>query len=103
MAPVALSDYLDTIRHNLRLDNIAEREVLRELRAHIEDKLEELKRKRSFRRGSGQSLSKADGLCQASRPPIIRSPQPGYLETNFTCRHHHICYSLCYLPSAGGR
>jgi len=39
----ALSYYLDIIRDNLRLDPSTEREVVRELETHIEDKLQELK------------------------------------------------------------
>lgn len=39
----ALSEYLDTIRNNLRLDFISEREILSELQTHIEDKLEEMR------------------------------------------------------------
>ena len=38
-----VSHYLDSVRDNLRLDFSAEREVISELRAHIEDKLQELK------------------------------------------------------------
>ena len=37
-----LSNYLDTVRANLRLDLADEREVINELETHIEDKLEEL-------------------------------------------------------------
>jgi len=39
----ALNHYLDSIRNNLRLDPLSEREVIGELEAHIEDRLEELK------------------------------------------------------------
>lgn len=38
-----LSQYLESIRDNLRLDPSTEREVLSELETHIEDRLEELK------------------------------------------------------------
>ncbi|MFB0559109.1 MAG: permease prefix domain 1-containing protein [Dehalococcoidales bacterium] len=39
----ALSQYLNSIRDNLRLDPPSEREVINELETHIEDELEELK------------------------------------------------------------
>ncbi|TET25595.1 MAG: hypothetical protein E3J67_03635 [Dehalococcoidia bacterium] len=39
----ALSHYLESIRDNLRLDLSTEREVITELEAHIEDRLQELK------------------------------------------------------------
>jgi hypothetical protein len=39
----ALSQYLDSIRDNLRLDFSVEREVMNELESHIEDELQELK------------------------------------------------------------
>ena len=39
----ALSHYLNSIRHNLRLDPLSEREVINELETHIEDELQELK------------------------------------------------------------
>ncbi|MBN1366432.1 MAG: hypothetical protein JW967_00685 [Dehalococcoidales bacterium] len=45
MAPVALSNYLNTVRNNLRLDSAAESEIISELSSHIEDKLAELKEK----------------------------------------------------------
>lgn len=38
-----LSHYLEIVRDNLRLDRTTEREVLRELAAHIEDEVQELK------------------------------------------------------------
>ena len=39
-----LSDYLDSVRHNLRLDVGEEAEVIRELAAHIEDRVREMKK-----------------------------------------------------------
>ncbi|HEY92733.1 MAG TPA: hypothetical protein G4O17_03195 [Dehalococcoidia bacterium] len=39
----ALSSYLSSIRDNLRLDPLSEREVINELETHIEDELQELK------------------------------------------------------------
>ncbi len=40
---VIISDYLENVKADLRLDNPRVREVINELSAHIEDKLEELK------------------------------------------------------------
>ncbi len=51
-----LNQYLDTIRQNLRLDFISEREVISELKAHIEDKLEEM-------REAGLSEEEAVNTC----------------------------------------
>ncbi len=39
----ALSHYLNSVRDNLRLDSLSEREVINELETHIEDELQELK------------------------------------------------------------
>jgi len=39
----AVSQYLESVRDNLRLDLISEREVISELQTHIEDKLEEMR------------------------------------------------------------
>jgi hypothetical protein len=39
----ALTNYLEMVRENLRLDQTTEQEVIRELEAHIEDELQELK------------------------------------------------------------
>lgn len=44
-----LSQYLDSVRANLRLDLSTEREILRELETHIEDELQELKESGIFR------------------------------------------------------
>ena len=43
MAPVALSNYLNTVRKNLRLGNTAEKEIITELRDHLEEKFADLK------------------------------------------------------------
>jgi hypothetical protein len=51
-----LSNYLDSVRDNLRLDRPSEREVIRELEAHIEDELQEL-------RESGLSEEEAASTC----------------------------------------
>jgi len=52
----ALSHYLDSVRDNLRLDFSSEREVIDELRTHIEDKLQEL-------RQAGLSEEEATNTC----------------------------------------
>jgi hypothetical protein len=39
----ALSQYLDSVRENLRLDRSTEQEVIQELESHIEDEFQELK------------------------------------------------------------
>jgi len=51
-----LSQYLDNIRDNLRLDLTAEREVIDELQAHIEDEFEEM-------REAGLSEEEAANTC----------------------------------------
>jgi hypothetical protein len=51
-----LSNYLDSVRDNLRLDHSSEREVIRELEAHIEDELQELQE-------SGLSEEEAASTC----------------------------------------
>ncbi len=52
----ALSEYLDSVRDNLRLDLISEREVISELQTHIEDELEEM-------REAGLSEEEATSTC----------------------------------------
>jgi hypothetical protein len=51
-----LSNYLDSVRDNLRLDHSSEREVIRELEAHIEDEVQELQE-------SGLSEEEAASTC----------------------------------------
>jgi hypothetical protein len=51
-----LTNYLDSVRDNLRLDHSSEREVIQELEAHIEDELQEL-------RESGLSEEEAASTC----------------------------------------
>jgi hypothetical protein len=51
-----LSNYLDSVRDNLRLDHSSEREVIQELEAHIEDEVQEL-------RESGLSEEEAASTC----------------------------------------
>ncbi len=52
----ALSQYLDSVRDNLRLDLVSEKEVISELQTHIEDRLEEM-------RGAGLSEEEAANTC----------------------------------------
>ena len=54
----ALSQYLDSVRDNLRLDLVSEREVINELQTHIEDELEEMKE-------AGLSEEEAANTCIA--------------------------------------
>lgn len=56
MAPVALSNYLNTVRKNLRLGNTAEKEIITELRDHLEEKFADLK-------GTGLSEEEAVKTC----------------------------------------
>jgi len=51
-----LSNYLDSVRGNLRLDRSSEKEVIRELETHIEDEIKELKE-------SGLSEEEAASTC----------------------------------------
>ncbi len=51
-----LSNYLDSVQDNLRLDHSSEREVIRELEAHIEDEVQELQE-------SGLSEEEAASTC----------------------------------------
>jgi len=51
-----LSNYLESIRDNLRLDHSSEKEVIQELETHIEDEVEEL-------RESGLSEEEAADTC----------------------------------------
>ncbi len=51
-----LNHYLDSIRDNLRLDPLSEREVVNELETHIEDRLQEL-------RQAGLSEEEAANTC----------------------------------------
>ena len=52
----AVSQYLDDVRHNLRLDLASETEVIRELQTHIEDKVAEMK-------SDGLSEEEATKVC----------------------------------------
>jgi len=52
----ALSHYLDSVRHNLRLDPLSQREVINELETHIEDELQDLKQ-------AGLSEEEAANTC----------------------------------------
>jgi len=51
-----LSQYLDSVRDNLRLDLVSEREVIDELQTHIEDELDEM-------REAGLSEEEAANTC----------------------------------------
>ena len=54
----ALSQYLDSVRDNMRLDLVSEREVINELQTHIEDEVEEMKE-------AGLSEEEAANTCIA--------------------------------------
>lgn len=53
---MSLSQYLDSVRDNLRLDAVSERNIISELETHIEDEIEEM-------RGAGLSEEEAANTC----------------------------------------
>ena len=99
MAPVALSDYLNTIRHNLRLDNIAEGEVLRELRAHIEDKLEELKEKGLSEEEAAKVCLKVMGSAKLVARQLYEAHSQGTWKQTLLAAIPHLLFALLFALS----
>jgi hypothetical protein len=99
MAPVALSDYLNTIRHNLRLDNIAERAVIRELRAHIEDKLEELKEKGLSEEEAAKACLKLMGSAKLVARQLYEAHSQGSWKQTLLAATPHLLFALLFALS----
>lgn len=96
MAPVALTKYLDTIRHNLRLDARAEGAIIRELRAHIEDKLADLKEKGLSEEEAIQACLRIMGSAKLIARQLYEAHSQGSWRQTLLAATPHLLFALLF-------
>jgi hypothetical protein len=83
----------------LRLDNIAEREVLHELRAHIEDKLEELKEKGLSEEEAAKACLKLMGSAKLVARQLYEAHSQGSWKQTLLAAIPHLLFALLFALS----
>jgi len=76
-----IDEYLESIRHNLRLETTDEKEVIDELSDHIEDRVQELKENGLHDEEAVNTCIGLLGSAKSVAHQNLRSPQPGKLAT----------------------
>ncbi len=99
MAPVAVSNYLNTIKHNLRLGNTAEREIIRELRSHLEEKLEELKEKGLSEEEATRTCLKVMGSAKLVARQLYEAHSQGSWKQTLLAVIPHLLFALLFALS----
>lgn len=96
---IALSDYLNTIKHNLRLDYVAEREVIRELRTHIEDKLAELRDKGLSEEEAVKTCLRLMGSAKLVAYQLYEAHSQGSWKQTLLAATPHLLFALLFALS----
>ncbi len=99
MTPVALSNYLNTIRSNLRLDSTAEREIISELRAHIYDKVEELKARGLSEEEATKACLKVMGSAKLVARQLYEAHSQGSWKQTLLAATPHLLFGLLFALS----
>ncbi len=99
MAPVALSEYLNAIKHNLRLDNVAESDIIRELRSHLEDKLEELKEKGLSEEEATKTCLRLMGSAKLVAKQLYEAHSQGTWKQTLLAATPHLLFALLFALS----
>ena len=99
MTPVALSEYLNNIKHNLRLDNVAESEIIRELRSHIEDKLEDLKEKGLSEEEAAKTCFRLMGSAKFVAKQLYEAHSQGTWKQTLLAATPHLLFALLFAIS----
>ena len=92
----ALSHYLDAVRDNLRLDSSTEQEVIRELEAHIEDKLRELKEGGLSEEEAANSCLRFLGSAKSVARQVYEAHSQGTWRQALLASSPHLFFSLLF-------
>ena len=92
----ALSQYLDSIRDNLRLDLSSESEVINELRTHIEDELQELKEAGLSEEEAANTCVKLLGSAKLVARQIYEAHSQGTWRQALLASMPHLLFALLF-------
>ncbi|MBI4284559.1 MAG: hypothetical protein HY670_01490 [Chloroflexi bacterium] len=96
METLATHAYLAIIRDNLRLEYATKMEILRELRAHIEDKLEELKQAGFSEEEATRSCLKLLGSAKSVARQIYEAHSQGTWRQTMLAATPHLLFALLF-------
>jgi len=92
----ALSQYLDNVRDNLRLDLVSEREVIDELQTHIEDKLEEMREAGLSEEEAANTCIKLLGSARLVARQIYEAHSQGTWKQALLASMPHLLFALLF-------
>lgn len=91
-----LSHYLESVRDNLRLDFSSEREVIRELQAHIEDRLQELREAGLSEEEAARTCVKLLGSARMVSRQIYEAYSQGTWRQALLASTPHLLFALLF-------
>ena len=92
----ALSQYLDNIRDNLRLDLIAEKEVIDELQTHIEDEFQEMREAGLSEEEAADACIKLLGSAKLVARRIYEAHSQGTWKQALLASMPHLLFALLF-------
>ena len=95
----ALSYYLDSVRDNLRLDPVSEREIIDELQTHIEDKLEELREDGLSEDEAATTCVKLLGSARLVARQVYEAHSQGTWRQTLLASTPHLLFALLFALS----
>lgn len=93
---VIITDYLETVRADLKLDSLRTREVITELKTHIEDKLEELKNEGLSEDEAARTCLKLLGSAKLIARQIYEAHSQGPWRHALLASMPHILFCLLF-------
>jgi hypothetical protein len=99
MSPVALGDYLESVRYHLRLGYSAEKEIILELRTHIEDKLNELRERGLSEEEAAKTCIKVMGSAKKVARQLYEAHSQGTWKQTLLAASPHLLFALMFALS----
>ncbi len=93
----ALSQYLDSVRDNLRLDLVSEREVISELQTHIDDRLEEMREVGLSEEEAANTCLKLLGSAKMVARKIYEAHSQGTWKQALLASMPHLVFALLFV------
>lgn len=93
----ALSQYLDSIRDNLRLDLVSEREVIDELQTHIEDEFQEMREAGLSEEEAANACIKLLGSAKLVARRIYEAHSQGTWKQALLASMPHLLFALLFV------
>ena len=97
MSPLALGEYLNNIKYHLRLGYPTEKEIIRELRSHIDDKLEELHDKGLSEEEAINTCLKLMGSAKVVAHQLYEAHSQGTWKQTLLACYTAFIYLHCFL------